>query len=45
MKHNRQKVLETNAQDGSEEYKKLENSILSLDKVTTESFKHNIWYK
>ncbi len=44
MKHNRQKVLETNAKEGSQEYKKLEDSILSLDKVTTESFKHNTWY-
>lgn len=44
MKHNRQKVLETNTKEDSPEYKKLENSILSLDKVTTESFKHNIWY-
>ncbi len=45
MKHNRQKVLETNATEGSKEYKKLESSILSLDKSITESFKHNIWYK
>jgi len=45
MKHNRQKVLETNATEGSEEYKKMEDSILSLDKSITEAFKHNIWYK
>ena len=45
MKHNRQKVLETNAIEGSEEYKKLETSILSLDKSIIEAFKHNIWYK
>ena len=44
MKHNRQKVLETNAKEGTQEYKKLEDAILSLDKVTTESFKHNTWY-
>ena len=44
MKHNRQKVLETNAEKNSPEYKKLEDSILSLDKVTTEAFKHNTWY-
>ena len=45
MKHNREKVLETNAKEDSLEYKKLEDSILSLDKVTTEAFKHNTWYK
>lgn len=44
MKHNRQKMLETNAKEGSSEYKKMEDSILSLDKATTEAFKHNIWY-
>ncbi len=44
MKHNRQKVLETNAEKDSPEYKKLEDSILSLDKVTIEAFKHNTWY-
>jgi hypothetical protein len=45
MKHNRQKVLETNATENSKEYKKMEDSILSLDKSITEAFKHNIWYK
>lgn len=45
MKHNRKKVLETNATEGSEEYKKLETSILSLDKSITEAFKYNIWYE
>ncbi len=45
MKHNRNKVLETNTKANSQEYKKLEDTILSLDKATTESFKHNIWYK
>jgi len=39
------KVLGTNATEGSEEYKKLESSILSLDKSITEAFKHNVWYK
>lgn len=45
MKHNRNKVLETNTTENSKEYKNLEEAILSLDKVTTESFKRNIWYK
>jgi len=45
MKHDRQKVLETNAKKDSFEYKKMEDSILALDKVTTESFKYNTWYK
>ena len=45
MKHNRQKVLETDSQENSPEYKKMEEAILSLDKATTESFKYNIWYK
>ena len=45
MKHNRQKVLETNAVKNSKEYKKMEDSILSLDKSITEAFKYNIWYK
>ncbi len=45
MKHNRQKVLETNAEKNSIEYTNLEKTILSLDKTTTEAFKHNLWYK
>ncbi len=45
MKHNRQKVLETNTKENSQEYKNMEEAILSLDKSTTEAFKHNIWYK
>ncbi len=45
MRHNRQTVLETNVEKDSDGYKKLEERVLSFDKVVSYSFKYNKWFE
>ncbi|MBO7612074.1 MAG: sulfatase-like hydrolase/transferase [Elusimicrobia bacterium] len=45
MRHNRQSVLETNVEKDSDAYKKLEEKLLSFDKVVSDSFKYNKWFE
>jgi len=45
MRHNRQSVLETNVEKNSDDYKKLEEKLLSFDKVISYSFRHNKWFE
>jgi len=45
MRHNRQTILETNVEKDSDVYKKLEEKILSFDKVVSDSFKYNRWFE
>lgn len=45
MRHNRQTILETNVEKGSDVYKKLEEKVLSFDKVVSDSFKYNKWFE
>lgn len=45
MRHNRQTILETNVEKDSDVYKKLEEKVLSFDKVVSYSFKYNKWFE
>ncbi len=45
MRHNRQTILETNVEKDSDVYKKLEEKVLSFDKVVSDSFKYNRWFE
>lgn len=45
MRHSRQEVLESSATKDSDEYNEMQDMILSLDKVVSESFLHNKWFK
>ena len=45
MRHNRQTILETNVEKDSDDCKKLEEKVLSFDKVVSDSFKYNRWFK
>ncbi len=45
MRHNRQNILETNVDEQSDNYTDLETKVLSFDKVVSDAFKHNKWFK
>lgn len=45
MRHSRKNVLETSVKKESEEYNEMQDIILSLDKVVSELFLYNKWFK
>ncbi|MDR3112902.1 MAG: sulfatase-like hydrolase/transferase, partial [Endomicrobium sp.] len=42
--HNRKKVIDSSLGENNEEAQKMSETLLSLDKAITESFRKNIWY-